>query len=407
MTALLTCGHTRAGLAAVRALGRAGIAVAVGAPMRPALAVWSRYATASLLVPDAGAEAKRFADTVGKEAEGRGAVLVLAATDAALWALSKWREKLPEPARRVLPPHDGVVRALDRSVLHDLAGSLKIRCIDTVRVDAQHDIERAVRDLSALDAMPALIRPLVPWIEREDGGRRVAESVPVESIGDLRRLLYTREDLVEGGCLIEPRPRSGRWLSYGVVCQNGVPFAEVFQERLRERRDLSGVSTLAVTLPPDEEVRQMGRTLLDAMQWQGPAMVELWRTDEGDLRLVSVVGRMWGSSQLAIDAGVNVPILTYRLAAGERIPDSPVVAAPGHRWWWPIGDVEVFTQRAARLMGRLEGSHAFAKRAAALVDILRPQLGGARSDVFDVDDPLPFIHELQDRVNTLRRREPA
>jgi hypothetical protein len=109
MTALVTCGHTRAGLAAVRALGRAGIAVAVGAPVRPALAVWSRYATASLLVPDADKEARRFADVVGKEADGRRAVVVLCQTDAALWALSRWREKLPEPARRVLPPHDGVV----------------------------------------------------------------------------------------------------------------------------------------------------------------------------------------------------------------------------------------------------------------------------------------------------------
>jgi hypothetical protein len=282
---------------------------------------------------------------------------------------------------------------------------LKIRCIETVKIDARQGVEPALRDLAGEDAVPALVRPLVPWIEREDGSRRLAVSVPVETIGDLRRLLYTREDLVEGGCLIEPRPRSGRWLSYGVVCDQGEPFAEVFQERLRERKDLSGVSTLAATLPPDEEVRDVGRRLLSAMQWQGPAMVELQRSDAGELKLVSVVGRMWGSSQLAIQAGVNVPILCWKLAAGERLPQVPVVAAPGHRWWWPVGDVEVFYERLARLVSRLEGKGALRQRASALIDVLRPQLAGATSDVLDKDDPLPFIHELQDRVNALRRKD--
>ena len=129
MTVLVTCGHTRAGLAAVRALGRANVAVAVAAPMRPALALWSRYATATLLLPDAEQEARRFAAAVADEVSGRAALCALACTDSAVWALSRWRDALPPSARAALPPHEAVVFALDRQALHDRAISLGLPCL--------------------------------------------------------------------------------------------------------------------------------------------------------------------------------------------------------------------------------------------------------------------------------------
>ncbi|MFZ9888912.1 MAG: hypothetical protein ACO3JL_15555, partial [Myxococcota bacterium] len=186
MTALITSGHTRAGLAAVRSLGRAGIACAVGAPMRPALAMWSRYATATLLFPDARRSARAFAAAVAEEAAGRAAVMVVAATDEELWALSRWREDLPESARRILPPHDAVARALDGSTLHDLARGLGVACLDAIRVDGATQVEPALRE-AAKRGLPALVRSLLPWEEREDGTRRQAEQVPASTIAELRR----------------------------------------------------------------------------------------------------------------------------------------------------------------------------------------------------------------------------
>ncbi len=397
MTALITCGHTRAGLAAVRALGRAGVAVAVAAPQRPALAMWSRYATSTLLVPDAGAEAHRFAETIADEAAGRRCHLILTATDDALWALSRWRDQLPEGARRTMPPHDAVARALDRTALHDRARALGIPSIQTLRVDVPDAVEPALRKLDALGAVPVIVRPLVPWVEREDGTRRLAQSIPVETLADVRRLLYAREDLVRAGCLLEPRP-PGRWLAYGAVCDEGRVLAEVFQERLRERGDLSGVSTLARTLPVDEEVREKARAVLASLSWQGPAMVELFRGDDGVLHIVNVIGRLWGSLQLAISAGVNVPVLCEALARGAPPPLSVQTAEAGHVWRWVVGDLEVMARRARRLVGRLEGRGVLKKRLGSLREIVDTDLFLAEPDVFAADDPLPFVLELEHRV---------
>jgi predicted ATP-grasp superfamily ATP-dependent carboligase len=405
MSVLVTCGDTRAGLSAVRALGRAGVAVAVGAAQRPALAFWSRYATTTLLLPDATQDARRFAAVVADEVAGRGIAAVLPATDAALWALSRWRTDLPETARAILPPHDAVVFALDRTALHDRAVALGLSCLTTSRIGHADEIEPVLRRLAAQTGdhrLQALVRPLVPWEEREDGSRRLATALPIDSLGALRRLLYEREDLVEAGCVVEPRP-DGRYLGYGAVCRDGEVLAEVFQERLREQGGLSGVSTLARTLPPDDAVRAVARPLLRALHFNGAALVELFVGDDGVVRLVNLIPRLWGSLGLALQAGVNVPLLLLRLARGD-VPPPGALATPGAVWRWVAGDLEAVGRQTAHLVARVEGRGVLRSRADDLRELLalRAPTRRAGSDVFAADDPLPAALELQQRLRASR-----
>jgi predicted ATP-grasp superfamily ATP-dependent carboligase len=393
MTALLTCGQTRSALAATRSLGRAGEAVAVGAPRRPALAMWSRFATSTFLLPDPATDARLFATQVGDQAHGRRARVVLAGTTGGIWALSKWRELLPEGVRRVLPPHDALARAHDRGALFDLAGSLGIGALETIRIQSVDEVEPALRRARQL-GLPAMVRPLVSHLEREGRSLRRKDGISVGRIRDLRRLLYRRPDLAENGCIIEPRP-AGQTLGYGAICEAGQPVVEIFQERLRERRMISGMSTWAQTIEIDPEVRRAGRTLLEALGWQGPAMIEFLRTEsEGALRLVGVFGRLWNSVRLAIKAGVDVPLLLLRMAEGETLP-SGRVASPGVRYRWLIGDL----QQAAMAAGRVDavdGGLGLIARARSIGQFVDPR-GWAHvsTDVYDRDDPMPFLFELR------------
>jgi predicted ATP-grasp superfamily ATP-dependent carboligase len=400
MSVLVTCGDTRAGLTAIRALGRAGIAVVVGAAHRPALGFWSRYATTTLLLPDAEQDARRFAAAVADEVACRGLRAVLPATDAAIWALSRWRDALPRSAQALMPPHDAVVVALDRSALHDRARGLGLACMPTERIGHADDVEPALRRLSASGAdrpFAALVRPVVSWVEREDGSRRTTAAIPVASIGALRRLLYERDDLIHGGCVVEPRP-SGRVFGYGVVCQHGDVVAEVFQERLREQDGLSGVSTWACTLPVDEDIRALARPLLHALGFHGAGLLELFRGDDGVLRLVNLVPRLWGSLGLAVQAGVNVPLLLLRSASDAAVQGG-VVAAADESWRWAIGDLAAIAGQARRLTARLQGRDVVATRLSALRALLGVHAARrARADVLAPDDPMPAVLELQQRL---------
>jgi len=403
MTALITCGDTRAGLAAVRSLGRSGLAVAVGAPRRPALAMWSRYTTSTVVLADAVTNPRLFAEQVAQQSKGRGAKLLLCATDGAVWALSRHREQLPETMRPLMPSHDAIVRAVDRSALTDLATSLRIACAESIRIDSRSAVEPALRRVAAIGA-PCVVRPVIPWVERLDGGR-APDIIRTSRVADLRKLLYTRDDLVDGGCLIEPHP-TGVTLGYGVVCSDGEPLVEVFQERLRERETLSGVSTAARTLPVDDEIREVGRRLLSGLSWRGPAMLEFVRRQEdGALLLLGFTGRLWGSLQLAIKAGVDVPLLLYRMADGEALAKGQVAQA-GVGFRWIVGDA---LGALARVMGAgdpRDGGLPLMRRARAIADLVQRPVSKVSHDVLDPTDPMPFFFELQDLANQARRSTP-
>ena len=114
MTSIVTCAHTRSALAAVRALGRHKIPVAVGSSHRPALAQWSSLATSTFLMPDPHVRPEAFAYELGQQVIGRRASSVWVSTDAALYAMSRWREHLPSHIISHLPAAEAVCCAVDR-----------------------------------------------------------------------------------------------------------------------------------------------------------------------------------------------------------------------------------------------------------------------------------------------------
>lgn len=400
MTVLVTCGHTRPGLSAVRALGRAGRAVAVGAPHRPALAQWSRFATSTFLLPDAADGPERFAEAVAREATGRSAEVVLACSDAAWWALARFRKVLPAPAQRLMPPQRAVARSLDRSALFELAESLDIACVPLLRVDGRAPVEPVLRKAANL-RFPVLVRPLVSWVELEDGSRRLGEQFSVHSIADLRRLLYANQALREDGCLIESRP-DGLAVGYAAVVDSGVPVAEICQERMHEESPFSQQASWSRTIVMDPAIRDQSQRLLAALSWQGPVKIEWLRGKDGVPRLVSVIGRLWGSLQLSIAAGVNVPRLCEKLAAGELSKDEPALQAePGHRLRWIMGDLRQSVGAAGRGLARFHKRDGRKALWRAGLELMQPlELWRHETDVWAADDPMPFIQEVQARARS-------
>src|SRR5438034_1316096 len=87
---LVTDGESRAALAAVRALGRAGHTVYVSAPRLPSLASVSRFAAGSAVVPPTPLLAEQPGQVVGRLRElanAWDADVVLPVTDAAMSAV--------------------------------------------------------------------------------------------------------------------------------------------------------------------------------------------------------------------------------------------------------------------------------------------------------------------------------
>lgn len=389
MTAIITSGETRQSLAAVRALGRARIPVAVCASRRPTLAMWSRYANSTFLTLDPAINPQLFAEQLGEELRARYASCVLCGTDEALWALSRFREFLPIAARRILAPHYSVVRSLDHEALHHFAESMGIPCAQLLRVPQNASINEVLSLIKGL-SWPMLLRPIIPWIEREDGTRHLNSRLVVHSQEQLLKVLEKRPGLRNG--FLVSAYKSMRALSYFGVAERGQVLVEGFQERLNEFEPYNEVATLAITINPIPTIRKQAQELLNALQWQGPFKVEFIKDSRGNYRLISLIGRLWGSLQLAIRASVNIPLICHRLAEGTITKSILHNAKPNVRMRWLVGDAAAKLAHPFKLVSDLKdwASHISPKNYLSH----REKIVSCY-DVFDIDDPMPFLFELQ------------
>ena len=393
MTVVISCGETRQSLSAVRSLGRAGIPAAVSAAKRPTLATWSRYATSNFLTPDPAAQPYDYALQIGEELRARYATAALVGSDDALWALSRFRELLPISARRLLPPHISVVRALDHEALHHFAKSVGIPCANLLRVAENASLETITNQLEGL-LYPMLFRPTIPWVEREDGSRGMNRRFVVKSKRHLQEIMKKKPELFIKGMLVSAY-ESKRALSYFGVCDKGQVLVEGTQERLNEQEPYNEVATLALTIEPIPSIRKYAQELLGALQWQGPFKVEFIKDQRGYYRLISVIGRMWGSMQLAVSAGCNVPLICYRLAEGTITPDLLKNAKANVRMRWLLGDAQAKIFNVGQLFSQWYKFGSSFSWTSIPKSLSRKNRIKTCFDVLDFEDPMPFLFELQ------------
>jgi predicted ATP-grasp superfamily ATP-dependent carboligase len=117
----------------------------------------------------------------------------------------------------------------------------------------------------------------------------------------------------------------------------------VFMHRRAVEFDVQGGGT-PYSCPMAESVddpvlRELGMRLFAALEWHGLGMAE-WRRDarNGRYVLMEINPRLVGSTDLAVRAGVDLPLLACRMARDGDV--DPVLQHPGGvqvRWWLPDG----------------------------------------------------------------------
>ena len=100
---------------------------------------------------------------------------------------------------------------------------------------------------------------------------------------------------------------------YGLF-RYGEPRAIFMHKRRREFPITGGASTSAESYY-DERLKEQGIRLLSGLKWHGVAMVEMKRDErDGEYKLMEINPKFWGSLDLSIQAGVNFPYLTAKMA---------------------------------------------------------------------------------------------
>jgi len=376
MRILITDGNERAALAAARSLVRAGHSVGVTADSRLSLAGVSRGVRPRPLTTDPLTHPADYAAELASVTRQHGTTVLLPMTDASLEAVLEHRSVLP--AGVVLPfPDLAIYRAAsDKGRLLTLARDCGFGVPETRIIATPGDSDVTLPD----EFFPAVVKPHRSVVTAA-GIRRKLLVTPVADAVECRRALAALP--AAAFPVLVQRRVSGVGEGLFALRWGGRTIAMFAHRRLREKPPSGGVSTYRESIPLDERLAGPGLRLLDALDWQGVAMIECKREHETGRQVVMEInGRFWGSLQLAIDSGVDFPSLLVRCAAGESVPGQrDYRVGVRSRWFW--GDVD---QLYLRLKAR--GS-----RLRALLDFFRVSPRRDRSEVWRWSDPAPFVVE--------------
>lgn len=391
---LVTDGEQRAALATVRSLGRAGYDVRVCSPRRHSLAGASRYCRQHVQVPDALVDPTGFRTALEALIARWQVHVLLPVSEQSL------RAALPahfdqQGVKIPFPPSDVFRRISDKARLLDAAVPLGLA------VPAQRVLQRP-EDRAALSRasirFPLVIKPARSVSDTETGPVKLSVSYAADWVALERQLAPLP---VQAYPILLQQRVVGPGIGVFLLVWEGATLAVFAHRRLREKPPSGGVSTYRESLLPDPGLVAKATALLRHFEWQGPAMVE-FKVDSatGTPYLMEVNARLWGSLQLAIDAGVDFPRLLVQAALGEH--PAPVLAGrPGvrSRWWW--GDVDHLIARLRHSDRALALPPGSPSRGRVVLDFLKLWRPGDRNEILRLGDPGPFVRETLD---WLRRR---
>ena len=378
---LVTDGEQRAALAAVRALASAGHRVTVASSDGRSLAGASRYASADIAVPTPGSS---VATTIAALAEQLRVDVVLPITDATLLQLLPRRDSVGA----VIPfPSVDAVRAIgDKHRVMEAADAVGIA------VPRQWLLRRADDPLPGDLRLPLVVKPHRTVVQLAEGPVQLR----VAYAADVRALTSTLAALpAEAFPVLLQERVVGPGVGVFLLRWNGRTLAQFSHRRLREKPPSGGVSVYRESIAMDPELLARTERLLDRFEWQGVAMVE-YKVDgrSGTPYIMEINGRLWGSLQLAIDAGVNFPVQLVEAATTEPpVARSAAAYRVGvrSRWFW--GDVDQLISRLRRTRRALALPPDAPGRLRALLEFLAASLRPWEEEVFRWSDPRPFLRE--------------
>ncbi|HTU71435.1 MAG TPA: ATP-grasp domain-containing protein [Candidatus Baltobacteraceae bacterium] len=312
----VTDGSYRNALAAVRALGSAGFRVTVGErgsiPPSTVGGFWSRHCAQTFRYPDPNISVESTVAALRAHFNELryDAVIPVGLDMVELFV----RNRLQFNAPLLLPSAESFAIAADKRRTFEHAAHARIPIPKTLAAQDWREIEP----------------PLV--FKHPRAGAHVARNAREASsyalgLGESIRD-YLAQEFVPG--------ENG--FGYFALFDEGREVGYFMHERLVQYPKEGGPSVIARSIR-DPHLRELGRSLLESMRWHGVAMVEFKRSDrDGEYYLIEVNPKLWGSLDLAIQAGCNFPVWIAQRLMGAQAPlDSGYREGLTYQWVIPVG----------------------------------------------------------------------
>ena len=348
-------------LAAVRALRKGGYEPWLAMSVPSAYAARSRATAGTVPVPDAGPDPDGFVAALAEAAGRLRVAAVLPGTETSLTVLAGRESDFPGGVVLGVPSREVVERAVDKSLLAELAVAAGLKVPET-RTISHGDVDGV--------AYPAVVKPVTSAVHG-DGAVRLGWVRKIDTPAELRAAV----EWMPGDSLIVQPFLDGALSAACGVFWDGRLLCVEHQVARRIWPPVVGVSSYAETVPRDHELEQRIAALLGAIGWSGIFELQFIHRPEGEY-VIDLNTRFYGSLALAVNSGLNLPSIWVDLLLGR----TPRIGS------YRVGVRYRSEQRDARAI-----VHSFreGRRAEALRACLpRPRTAHG---IFSARDPLPFV----------------
>ncbi|MEX0604294.1 MAG: ATP-grasp domain-containing protein [Marinobacter sp.] len=382
---LVLDANQRSALAVTRSLGKSGqFRITTADATEQALAGFSRYSQAYLQHPDPGQRPRDFIAWIQDLTARQHFDLVMPTTEVSSQLLLFCQDELPK-INLPFAPYKTVMALSDKISLVELANSLGIDVPDS-------QMFRNAAELEGVSlSYPCVLKPALSRIYTGDDWVHTQVRVIHDAAG-LTEALESSPYLKTSPFMLQAFiPGHGG----GVFCLYNKGRAVQFfaHERLREKPPEGGVSVLCRSVPADQELKAAAQKLLDAVNWHGVAMVEYRITPEGKAYLMEINTRFWGSLQLAIDSGVDFPLMLANAQLGR-----PVLNVQDYeydqRLRWLLGDLD-------SLYLFLKKPHPWPAKVRHILSFLAVRWRKQKHEVNRVEDLMPAWLEFKQYIKAL------
>lgn len=316
---LVLDGHSPAGLAFTRSLGRAKHWVAVGSNqgiLAPAAS--SRYCRLSFTYPVPSEDAAGFVEAVFRFARRNEIELIVPVTDWTVFPLSKNRDRFEGVCRVAVGPDSSLQTAADKYRTIVLARELRIPVPETSLIQSLNELE----SVSAHYQFPVVVKDRFSL--RWEGDRAVAGSVAYAySQNDLRQKVADRLKRVSDVLIQQFVPGEG--IGFSALAIDQAAFLPFMWSRVRETDPRGSGSAAAVSIPIIDELRESSEALMARAGVEGVCMVEFKKPRNGGPPvLMEINARPWGSMPLAIASRVDYPLFLVDWILNDHRPPQEI-----------------------------------------------------------------------------------
>jgi predicted ATP-grasp superfamily ATP-dependent carboligase len=128
----------------------------------------------------------------------------------------------------------------------------------------------------------------------------------------------------------------GDGYGFFAIYLNGKCKSYFMHKRIREFPVMGGSSTCAKSIY-DEDLKNEGLKILNHLNWNGVAMVEFKKCQKtGKFYLIEINPKYWGSHDLAIECGMNFPLLSIQLIKNIKNNSQLVNYKTEQKYHWPF-----------------------------------------------------------------------